>query len=129
MNKTGLKKYLNAQIEGLTPEKQLAELDNVIEYIKSFQKKLVARIEKKYTYCYECKKYSLTKDFKIEEKDQHTTICVYRDCGYGDDDEYAPAIFRIKERVCPKCHSRKEIESKQIWRGKSHTRYGDPGNW
>lgn len=129
MNKLELKKYLNTQIADCTPEKQLAEIDCIIEYINAYKQKVKAKIGKRYIYCSRCGKYYLTKSYKIEERDKRTTICVYTDCGYGDDDEYAPAIFHIKERVCPKCGNRKEIESKRIWRGESHTRYGRKGIW
>ena len=127
MNKTDFKKYINAQISGRTPEKQLDEIDKIIEYAKEYKEIIRARIEKRYTYCVACEKYYRTKSYKYTEADVKTTICVYTDCGYGDNDEYAPAIYHIKYRICPKCGDRREIESKMTWRGKSHTRYGDPG--
>lgn len=127
MNKSILNEYLNTQIAGLSPEKQLAEIDKIIEATKAFRSKTKNKIEKKYIYCYTCKKYHLAKSYTIVERDANSTICVYSDAGYGDDDEYANCIYHITERVCPKCKERTEIKSVITWRGPSYTRDGRKG--
>lgn len=127
MNKTILKEYLNDQIAGLSPEKQMVEIDKIIEYVEKYKSNTLTKIRKKYTYCYTCKKYHLTKLYKIEESDVKSSCCVYSDCGYGDNDEYAECIHHIKEKICPKCGNRQKISSVMTWRGPSFTRDGRKG--
>ena len=127
MNKRVLKQFLKMQIDGLSPKKQLAELDDIKEYLFKFRSETEDKIAKKFTYCNTCKEYYPTKSYKLEERDVNYTICVYTDCGYGDDDEFAPAIFHVTEYICPKCGNRKEIKSVRTWRGPSRTRDGRPG--
>lgn len=127
MKKRELNTYLSTQIEGLSPEKQLEELDKIIEATKAFRSKTKNKIEKKYIYCYTRKKYHLAKSYTIEERDANSTVCVFTDAGYGDGDEYANCIYHITERICPKCKERKEIKSIMTWRGTSFTRDGRKG--
>ena len=127
MNKSILKEYLNTQIAGLKPEKQLDTIDKIIIYIKDYREKLHTKILRKYILCSNCKKYYPIKSYKIEETDVNSSCLVYSDCGYGDDDEYAKCIYHIKYRICPKCGEKHEFEHKMTWRGPSYTRDGRRG--
>ena len=122
MNRTEIKKFYQTQLAGLTPDKQVAELDKLQECLKQVRENTKAKIDKKYIFCFNCRKYYPIKSYKIEEKTEKTTICTYRDCGYGDDDMFAPAIRKFKERICPKCGARKEVSSDITWVGKEHRR-------
>ena len=55
MNKSILKDYLNTQIAGLKPEKQLDTIDKIIIYIKDYRAKLHTKILRKYILCSNCK--------------------------------------------------------------------------
>ena len=66
-------------------------------------------MKKSYIKCKECGKYSLKSKFKlgIEEK-LVKGVCVYRDCGYGDDDQYADVTYSVLYGICPYCGGKNE---------------------
>ena len=68
MNRTEIKKFYQTQLAGLTPDKQMAELDKLQECLKQVKESTEAKIDKKYIFCFKCRKYSPIKSYKTEEK-------------------------------------------------------------
>lgn len=102
-----LDSVLNTDITVLEqPAKFIKSVQKLEKDIDSRLSKLIASFNKQYTYCANCKKYYKTKTEKSDVDEYTMNVCVYRDCGYGDDDEYADVTYRAIYRVCPLCKKR-----------------------
>lgn len=123
------------------PENILQELDDLFQVNPTAYHKELLKVEtdltkevqarlkafsSKYKYCSACKKYYLKKN---EKRDQTVElvhgVCVYRDCGYGDDDEYADVTYAVTYSVCPLCHKHNEKLFKHtLGESNRRSRYG-----
>lgn len=101
---SNLEKLIRAE---LNKSKTPKELRNKTSLLMDIGQKLNSEFYKKFTYCKVCGRYyktELQKEETIIETDHR--VCVYRDCGYGDDDEYADVTYEKTFAVCPLCKKR-----------------------
>ena len=102
MNKKQYKELLKPYFEDIEPEKVGIEFDRVEDVLKELEEEIYAKINRKYYYCEECKKYYHKKDWGTEDtKEIRYGDIVYIDAGYGDDDEVADITYHVKYRICP----------------------------
>ena len=108
---------------------------NKIDYIDSYIAKLridrdkakqeIARLTKDKVHCSGCGNY-----FDGNRDNTRTEIstnyeCVYRDCGYGDNDLYADVKYRVDYCKCPYCGNETEKSKQYISEGPSFDRWGN----
>ena len=124
MNKRDFEQLIRESIKDLSIEKQMEFLNKLQHnWTPDVAGKFREKICKKYAYCFECKKYSLIKDFeKIHKTEEHKGVTVYVDAGYGDDDEVADVTYLVTYSVCPKCGAEKEIKKMYLSEKNRHTR-------
>ncbi|MBQ8042583.1 MAG: hypothetical protein IJ272_00340 [Clostridia bacterium] len=117
MNKKDFTRYINEQLEGLSLERQIGELQKVQktylpELIQARQKKLGIWVppEKKqdYMFCESCRKYSLKNKCVQEDITEVRTVTTFRDCGYGDDDKMGDVEYIVTYITCPRCGHKQE---------------------
>ena len=102
MNKKQYKELLKPYFEDIEPEKVGIEFDRVEDVLKELEEEIYTKINRKYYYCEECKKYYYKKDWGTEDtKEIRYGDIVYIDAGYGDDDEVADVTYHVKYRICP----------------------------
>lgn len=112
MNKKQYKKILKPYFENIDPDKVIPEFYRVEDALNELREEIEAKIDKKYYYCEECKKYYYKKDWGTEDTEQTRCEIVYIDAGYGDDDEVADITYHIKYRICPVHKDHKIVVSK-----------------
>ena len=105
---TTLASYLNV----LSLEKQ-------IELLTKMQKvwipKVIDKKLKNYTFCKECKKYSLTKKFESTTEVATFTETTYVDAGYGENDKIGEVTYLITYSICPNCGNKKETKKSYMY--------------
>lgn len=98
---------------GTNPTAYYKELHKVQE---DLSKELESRrkiFTSKYKHCSTCGKYYLRKDEKKDSVNElHRGVCVWTDCGYGDDDVFADVTYLVTYAICPLCKKHNDILSK-----------------
>ncbi|MBP3255024.1 MAG: hypothetical protein J6M60_00825 [Clostridia bacterium] len=125
MNKREFMKLINESMENLSLEQQENFLNKIRDnWLPEIKEKFYNGTLKNYTKCWNCKKYSLTKDFELVNKtEEHKGVLVYSDCGYGDNDEFADVTYLIEYKKCPKCKALEEKSRMYISEKNRHSRY------
>lgn len=124
MTKRDFNSFINQNLKGLSLEKRLELLCKIQDlWLPDIKQKLDDKLDKNYTRCSKCKKYSLIKSFKYENKKEiRHGVTVYRDCGYGDDDEIADVTYSVVYAVCPICGGLTETNRYKIGESNRHRR-------
>ena len=78
---------------------KMDELKYQIGKLKEEQNILIHSAE----YCDKCKSYYPKTEVRTLNDTEKNKECVYQDCGYGDDDEYAEVERLVTYLVCPYC--------------------------
>lgn len=132
MNKKEFTRYINKQLNGMSLECQIQELQKLQktylpELIQARMRRLGTWIppEKKddYIFCKKCGKYSLKSKVNKEFVREVRTVTTFTDCGYGDDDRIGDVEYSVTYVICPKCghkqeHSKYRIRVLREWNRK-----------
>ena len=124
MDKREFEQLIRESIKDLSIEKQM-EFFNKLQYnwAPDVAGKFREKIFKKYTQCFNCKKFSLIKDFQQTYKqEEYKGVTVYTDAGYGDDDEIADVTYLVTYSICPNCGAEKEIKKMFLSEKNRHCR-------
>ena len=105
-------------------------IDQKVKFLHKVQNVWIPEIlsleTKNYFYCNNCKRYIKKSDLIVERKRViNKGECVFRDAGYGEDDEYGDVTYLITYRTCPKCKSKEVTSKTHIKTENVHSRYGD----
>ena len=105
MTKRDFEKFIKDSIKDLPLEKQEELLKKIhYKWIDDIHTKFKDRMKKRYIKCTSCNKYSLKSKYKKTIKEELCKgVCVFSDCGYGDDDVYADVTYMVEYYVCPHC--------------------------
>lgn len=124
MTKRDFNSFINQNLKGLSLEKKLELLCKIQNlWLPDIKKKLNDKLDKNYIKCSKCKKYSLIKSFKYKNKKEiRHGVTVYRDAGYGDDDEIADVTYSVDYVVCPICGGLTETNRYKIGESNRHKR-------
>ena len=97
---------------------------NQLSKLKSNISKIYDELTKGYKFCGCCCKFSLPEKWvRSQEEKEIKNVCVYSDCGYGDDDRYADITYLIDYEICPLCKGK---EMKYKW---EISRKNERGRW
>ena len=122
MNKREFTKIIKDSLKDVPLEKQHDVLFTYKGYLQSVHNDLLNKLSKLIR-CNNCGKY-----FKDNKKTHHSKKevslgeCVYRDCGYGDDDEFADILYEVMYTKCPFCNADNEVRRFEISRSNVRTR-------
>lgn len=124
MTKREFEQLIGNCIKDLPIEKQVDFMHKLqYNWAPDVAGKFREKIFKKYTRCFECKKFSPIKDFKKTYKqEENKGVIVYTDAGYGDNDEIADVTYLVTYSVCPKCGAEKEIKKMFLSEKNRHSR-------
>ena len=123
MNRKEFTRYINEQLNGMSLEGQIKELQKLLEtylpgLIQERMKKLGMWIppEKKddYIFCKKCGKYSLKSNVHKEHVKEVRTVTTFTDCGYGEDDRMGDVEYSITYVICPRCGHKQEHSKYRI---------------
>lgn len=122
MTKKDFETFLRGNLKKLPLEEQEALLEKIRDkWMPDITSKLDKRIEKSYIKCLQCGRYSLTKSFKIEKKEEKRYgIQVYVDRGYGDGDEVADVTYMVTYYTCPICGGLTEKNKIEMYQENRH---------
>ena len=123
MKEREFEKLILESMKDLSLEDQEKLLNNIEDkWLPKIKEKFIKKT-KKHTKCFNCGKYSLTKDFKeIYEQVENKGQVVYIDSGYGDDDEFADVTYSVCFSICPICKAKKEKSRMFLFEKNRHGR-------
>ena len=108
------------EYDNLSPKMKLEKLQEFENIIKKERLK----INNENYYCEGCTQYFPKLNAKEFNKRETVRECVYQDCGYGDDDEYADVTYLCFYTKCPYCGAWKRTRKLYIKEENRHGRYG-----
>ena len=122
MNKKEFVKLLNEVTKNSSIDSQIELLEKIHNV---WMPEIIDKETNNYSLCPNCKRYIQKNEYISETKRiVSKNECIYRDAGYGEDDEYADVTYLVCYKRCPKC-KRKEIISKTPLTAENvHTKYG-----
>lgn len=108
MDKEKFECYINDSIKKFPLEEQEKILDEMLcEWLPN----LINKKFEDYTMCEICGKYSLTKKFKVIERNVQKRNCAYIDSKYNGNIKRANVEFTEVYLICPKCRNKTRILS------------------
>lgn len=117
MNKKDFTSYIISQIEGLSLERQIEELQKVqnvylSELILKRKKQLGTWVPpekaKDYVLCKQCQKYYPKKGCEEQHIHEVRIETTLRDCMYGEDDKLGELEYLVIYSICPRCGEKQE---------------------
>lgn len=125
-------KYTNLILEEIKDEidinsrvKKLKKIKDQINKTKADIESIINKSIKNLLRCPKCGKYINPQS--VESKYKNKTelgVCIYSDCGYGDDDEYADITYQIIYKKCPFCNNDIETSRYKISESNRRNKYG-----
>lgn len=87
---------------------------------------LINKLTKNLLKCPSCNKYFEPKNITTNTDTEIVKgVCVFRDCGYGDDDEYADVTYQVLYKKCPFCNKKVETDRYSIGETNRSDRWGN----
>ena len=118
MNKNDFEKTINATLKNVSLEKQISILEKIRNvWIPA----IIHQKTSNKTFCENCKKYSLTKQYKFQVQEKEHDVPIFSNV--EDDGPSLDTVkFIVKYRICPKCGC-KSFDSQ--FRSLRHSKYSN----